>query len=186
MESYEGVILPLVLSAGHNPSAKGARALGYVEHDLTCLMVGLMTEEFEAMGIPIIIVDPMMKLQERIDWVLKNHPKSLALEVHFNTFNGAAEGTEVFYKAGDMIGFNYGRRFLSNVSKELNLKNRGMKLASASARGSLAWTSKLNHGLLWEVCFMDNPEDLGKILPLGGIISKVCVSHRRALISSPS
>lgn len=186
MESYKGSVLPLVLSAGHNPSAKGARALGYVEHDLTCLMVSLLAEEFEAMGIPTIIVNPMMKLQERIDWVLKNYPKSLAIEIHFNTFNGSAEGTEMFYKAGDMIGFNYGRRFLSNVSEELNLRNRGMKLANHSARGSLAWTSKLNHGLLWEVCFMDNPEDLGKILPLGGIISKVCVSHRRALISSTS
>lgn len=182
MESLHEVMRPIVLSAGHNPKAKGAKALGHVEYDLTCYLVGLLAEELLEQGIPVVVVDSTLSLQERITWVLQRYPESLALEIHFNAFNGKAEGTELFYKVGDKVGFDIGKKFLIGVSHRLNLKNRGMKLSSFCARGSLAWTSQLNHGLLWEVCFMDNPDDLAKILPMYVTIKNIGMSLRGALL----
>jgi N-acetylmuramoyl-L-alanine amidase len=182
MERYP--IRPLVLSAGHNPRAKGAKALGTHEYDLTILVAHRLADLLDDMGIPVVLVDSTLGLSERCQWVLENHGDSIALEVHFNSFNGKAEGTEVFYKAGDRIGFNFGRKFLDGVSKGLNLRSRGMKLATQSARGSLAWTSKLNHGVLWEVCFMDNPNDMDKVNNWDESLKVIASVIRETLIMS--
>lgn len=153
----------LVLSAGHNPRAKGARALGKHEYDLTCMVVSMLAEKLREEGLEVVTVDSTMGLAERCQWINENHKDALAFEIHFNAFNGKATGTEVFYKAGDKIGFDWGRSFLNGVASGLNLKSRGMKLATQSARGSLSWTSRLTHGVLWELCFMDNPDDMEKV-----------------------
>jgi len=150
----------LILSAGHNPRAKGAQVGDTSEYSLNCRVVMELTDALRKLGVNPVVVDSSMSLTERIAWINSNYPEAICIEFHHNVFNKKAEGTEVFFKAGDKIGFDLGKKMLSLVSAKLSLRNRGMKLASQSARGSLAWVSGLSHGLLWEVCFMDNPEDI--------------------------
>lgn len=155
----------IVVSAGHNSRRTGAHALGRKEHHLTLVAAQALVEELQALGVHAVFLDPMFTLSERVAKVNSMGPHVLALEIHFNSFNGKAHGAEVFYRAGDKSSFDLGKQWLQESCTTMGLMNRGMKLASASARGSLAWL-KCTHGLLWEICFMDNPTDMERVLPL--------------------
>lgn len=171
----------IILSAGHNPRARGASHEGTSEYSLTTEVILHLRENLEELGVPCVVVDSSMGLHERILWINQYHKDEVALEVHFNSFNRKATGTEMFYKAGDKIGFDIGRKILETITKVTGLKNRGMKLAGASARGSLAWNGKLTHGILLEVCFMDNSSDMEKIGPLGNYGRQLAIAIRDAI-----
>lgn len=153
----------IVLSIGHTPMRQGAVCGELKEHRLNSLAALALEEALVAKGFTVVSVDPMLSLAERVRWVNEKYPRCIALEFHHNVFNTKAKGSEMFYKAGDKVAFDFGSKVLRESSKELGLVNRGMRLASQSARGSLAWL-KCNHGLLWEICFMDNPEEITKVL----------------------
>ena len=152
--------MKVIISAGHSPRVSGAYAFGTKEHDLNYQIARGVFDGLKVTGITIEFLSPMLSLKERVEY-LKSLPTGsfLAIEFHHNVFNGKARGSEVFYKAGDKQSFDRGQRLLVTACERTGLKNRGMKLASASARGSLAWVS-VPGAILWEVCFMDNKEDL--------------------------
>ena len=151
--------MKVILSAGHSPRKSGAFALGTKEHTLNSMVVDRVREYLKAQGVDVEVLDPMSSLEERVKFLQSLEVGTfVAIEFHHNVFNGKARGSEVFYKAGDKRAFDLGSTLLTKVCERLGLKNRGMKLASASARGSLAWV-KTQGCLLWEVCFMDNTED---------------------------
>lgn len=152
----------IVLSAGHSSVKPGARCGDLKEHTLNLEALRALKEALEVLGVPVVTVDPSLCLGSRVAWVNEEYPTALAIELHHNAFNLRAEGAEVFYRAGDKVAFDKGARTLLLSSNAMKLKSRGMKLASASARGSLGWL-KCTHALLWEVCFMDNPEDLFRV-----------------------
>ena len=49
------------------------------------------------------------------------------------------------------------------ASEGLGLRNRGAKTSKQSHRGRLGFVDELPHGILLEVCFMDNEDDLIKV-----------------------
>ena len=156
----------LIISAGHNPRRAGASALGRKEHSLTSVAAQELTGALERLGVNVEYLSPTLGLSERVQKVTAMGSRVLAIELHFNVFNSKASGSEMFYVAGDKQSFDFGRDVLIGSCEALGLKNRGMKLAASSARGSLAWL-RIPQALLWEVCFMDVAEDVAKVLPLG-------------------
>lgn len=153
----------IVLSAGHSALRSGASSGGHKEHTLNLRAREALRNALLDQGYNVVMIDPMTSLASRVKWIQENFTNSLAIEIHHNVFNSNASGAEVFYSAGDKQSFDIGSKSLRDSCEKLGLKCRGMKLAAHSARGSLAWM-KVPHGLLWEVCFMDNPEDLSLVL----------------------
>lgn len=156
----------LIISAGHNAKRTGASALGRKEHHLTSVAAQELTEALQKLGVNVEYLSPLLSLSERVQKVTAMGSRVLAIELHFNVFNHKADGSEMFYVAGDKQGFDFGSSVLRESCEALGLKNRGMKLASSSARGSLAWL-KIPQSLLWEICFMDVATDMALVLPLG-------------------
>lgn len=156
------MITKVVLSAGHSPLRPGARCGELKEHELNMRALRALRGALETFGVTVATLDPLLSLNERVALVKESYGDYLAIELHHNSFNGRAQGAEVFYRAGDKRAFDIGSRALRVSCETTGLVNRGMKLAAMSARGSLGWL-RVPQGLLWEVCFMDNPEDIAKV-----------------------
>lgn len=156
----------IVLSAGHTPKSPGAVFGNLREHDLNMTLLLALRGALEAMEYSVVCLDPLMTLGDKIRVLKAQEYKNtlLKLEIHHNAFNGKAQGAEIFYPMGDTNGYSLASKLLKNTCRDLGLKNRGVKLASSSARGSLGWLRTPN-SLLWEVCFMDNPSDLSLVTP---------------------
>jgi N-acetylmuramoyl-L-alanine amidase len=154
----------IVLSAGHTPRRPGAISGDLKEHVLNVRCQQALAVELLSRGYHVVTLDPLLTLQQKIDLCATSYPKALCIDIHHNAFNSKAEGAEVFYKVGDKRSFDLGSHLLRSTSDTLGLRCRGMKLAKQSARGSLGWL-RITHSLLWEVCFMDNPNDILKAPP---------------------
>lgn len=161
--------ITLVLSAGHRSSSPGACTPGGLkEYLLTAEYVGALKDALGERGISdgVVLVPQhwsLVKRQEYLRQILKEHPHALAVEFHFNAFNGRAKGAEAFVGVGNKLVFDAIGPWLHLSSEELMLANRGLKVPAQSARGSLGWCSA--GGCIWEICFMDNPHDLVKVKP---------------------
>jgi N-acetylmuramoyl-L-alanine amidase len=154
----------IILSAGHSPESPGASAFGKREHELTREYAGALRDALSDAGIPVMMINQSLPLRERIQLMkARKTPRDLAIEIHFNAFNGKAYGTEVFYPMGDVTCLKVSRDILLKTSRTLGLRNRGAKLQNRSARGTLGWVK--GGGILIEVCFMDNPEDMSRVTP---------------------
>ena len=155
------VVRDIVISAGHSLSDPGAQALGVNEADLTMKFRDALAHWFRQKDYRVITPSDEYSLRETIKEA-KAFPKTLALELHFNAFNGKAHGVECFYTRADYLAFEVAKAVLEAHHK-MGLKNRGAKTSKQSHRGRLGFVDELPHGLLLEVCFMDNPEDLALV-----------------------
>ena len=170
----------LVLSAGHTPDRPGAISpCGLREHDLNWELLKTIVRELKAANSTLVVtvLPRLWDLRRKIKW-LGDYPEdnsggTLFLEIHHNAFNTKAHGTECFYRHGDLRAFRVGSGIVNTLSGDLGLRNRGMKLGTQSARGSLGWL-KRDGALLLEAYFMDNPMDreLGDTQRVGNIIAQ--------------
>ena len=170
----------LVLSAGHTPGSPGAISpCGLREHDLNWETLKAVVRELKAANSDLVVtvLPRLWNLRRKIKWLSEDYPRgdsgTLFLEIHHNAFNTKATGVECFYRHGDLRAFRVGSGIVNTLSKDLGLRNRGMKLGTQSARGSLGWLRR-DGALLLEVYFMDNPMDreLGELQRVGNIIAQ--------------
>jgi N-acetylmuramoyl-L-alanine amidase len=154
----------IVLSAGHTPRRPGAISGDLKEHLLNVRCMQALAVELLSQGFSVVTLDPLMSLEQKIQLCQREYSRALCIDIHHNAFNSRAEGAEVFYKVGDKRSFDLGSYLLRDTCETLGLRCRGMKLSTQSARGSLGWL-RIPHSLLWEICFMDNPQDLLKAPP---------------------
>ena len=152
----------LVVSAGHTPSSWGASGppgSGLKEHEVAWEYALELFQRGVAWGIPCWLLPRDMPLRTKLEVIRMYNPESIALDIHLNAFNGKAHGTEVFYRKGSLRGYSLGRTLL-DATVSFGFRNRGMKLENQSARGRLGFISSLSCGIIMELCFMDNPQDL--------------------------
>lgn len=97
----------------------------------------------------------MQKLANEIN--KKNY--SLVVELHYNSFNGIANGCEALYFKGSEIGKRQAEIFVEGITKEFKNNSRGIKeISKVSERGY--WFLKLIDApaLILEPFFGDNKE----------------------------
>ena len=85
----------------------------------------------------------------------------LVIELHYNSFNGVANGCEALYFNGSNVGKRYAEVFCAEVVKEYGSVNRGAKpIGKQNERGF--WFLKLmdKPALILEPFFGDNAEAL--------------------------
>lgn len=82
----------------------------------------------------------------------------LVIELHFNAFNGRANGCETVGFEGSKAGAKYGKLFCKMLSDHYDLINRGHKATVPAGRGY--WFTKLMAApaLIVEPFFGDHPE----------------------------
>lgn len=99
---------------------------------------------------------------------MNRYPGDYHISIHLNAFNGKASGVEVWYWAGDEPSRKKAVEMASELSKLTGLPNRGAK---ATASFYVLRNSK-GRTLLLEIGFIDNPNDMKKVVPKIDAIGK--------------
>lgn len=155
----------LYILAGHHDNDPGAIGNGFKEADLTKELRQLVTDR-------VLELSPSTRVYNDNDSdslnvvIAKITPEITAkdslIEFHFDSFtNATATGSTaiVSAKAGSKSK-QIAAEIVDVVSKVLGVKNRGVKDETQSARGRLAVVNMIGAAVLFEVCFISNPDDV--------------------------
>lgn len=151
------------IDIGHNcPPDTGARGIR-VEDNLTLDVGNRVIEKLKALGHEVIPCKPQNassvkeSLSQRVNKANANRVE-LYVSIHFNAFNGQANGTEVF--AGSDTSRKFAKPVLDEIIK-LGFFNRGVK--SGSHLFVLRNTNM--SAILIECCFLDSQKDMNLFNP---------------------
>lgn len=147
----------ILLIAGHGGKDCGACGNGYKEADLTREFVKILQNELHQYCLCDIA-------DISIDWFshinnggkLDVTPYDYVLEIHFNSFNGTANGTEIFVTT-DEKNTSVEDNIIKSISM-LGFKNRGSKRKNFAVIKHIK-KQGVSCALL-EVCFIDNITDI--------------------------
>lgn len=159
----------MFISAGHTVGGtdKGVPptpfSKGYTEGELTLVLRNALADELSAMGIKVYKDKDTNALKETLAHlrnVFTSRPNDILIDIHFNAFNGKANGVEVIVPTGASLKeITIGKR-ICELFTNFGFKNRGVKGEQRTARGTLGWMRPSGENILIEVCFMDNEEDM--------------------------
>ncbi|HEY9710598.1 MAG TPA: N-acetylmuramoyl-L-alanine amidase [Oculatellaceae cyanobacterium] len=154
----------IFISAGHYVGDPGARtASGTTEAQEMMLTRDLVVRELESRGVEFLSVPDTLDLVPTIQWInARAVSGDVALELHGNSFNGSARGTEAFYINGNNERQKNAKMLLDTLIKQVpSLVNRGAKPDNSSVHPRLAFCRDVAiPSVLIELCFLDNPQDL--------------------------
>lgn len=150
----------IYIFAGHHDKDPGAVANGQKEADLTKELRQLIIRPFE----DVTIDDDADTLSTLLKKIGKLHRTDYVMDIHFNSVtNPKATGTEVFITDNDnSVEREWAQQVVDTTANILGINNRGIKTESQAKRGRLGILHTGATTILWEVCFMSNPDDLGR------------------------
>lgn len=157
----------ILLSAGHSTDVNGDRGAqgvkGVWEGDLTEeLRKGILTK-LKSKGFTNVITDEpknaLVKTLAYFKSFIKS--KSIALDLHWNAYNGVAKGCEcIIPESPTDFERELAAQLVIDVTKPTLITNRGVKKESDTARKRLGWMRQDCETVLLEVCFIDNTQDM--------------------------
>jgi N-acetylmuramoyl-L-alanine amidase len=159
----------IFLSAGHYLNDSGTVAFGTTEAKEMMLLRDLVAKELEAKQAAFISVPDTIDLKPTIEWInSKAKNGDVAVELHCNSANGIARGTEAFFIDGNQQRKKDAELLLEALLQEvpeLNLSgkllSRGAKPDTESPHGRLGFCRQVAvPSILIELCFLDNKQDL--------------------------
>jgi N-acetylmuramoyl-L-alanine amidase len=150
----------IAIVIGHDSKSPGAfsKYLGMSEYIYHCevaaslSMVADIYKRPNARG----YTAQMQDLQEMV----KPCDYDLIVELHFNSFNGTANGTETVTFHGNARSLGYGKVFNEIISKKYKVKNRGEKTVTKGGRGFGFLSLMPCDAIILEPFFGDNGESL--------------------------
>ena len=151
--------MKILLISGHGAGDTGAVGCGYREADLTREATKILEGKLEAYDCSVTRYPTMRDAYQ--DNKLGRMQKSfisydLVIEVHFNSFNKEAHGTEVLYRPARM------RALAAEVSSAIageGFYNRGAKQRTDLLNMNTCYRSGVPY-ILIETCFIDNKADM--------------------------
>lgn len=156
----------LFISAGHSNNPNGDRGAqgvnGVWEGDLTIELRDLIVNELKKLNIKCQIDENKNALSQTLTF-LKNLIKgnSIAIDIHWNAFNGTAKGCEIIIPENPSnLEKKLAMDILNSICKTSLISSRGVKTESQTARKRLGWMRQPCETILIEVCFIDNPTDM--------------------------
>lgn len=168
-DKVESMVKPTIaIDIGHNverPVRTGAMGL-YKEDILTKAVGERIIYKLRQQGYNVVETLPTGRYSQNDELNLRAKIANLNevdkfISIHFNTFDGSANGTEVYYssKAGAK---EMASKVSQNIADRFGFKNRGSK------QQSLAVLNKTNMpAILVEGCFIDNISDMNKFIDKG-------------------
>jgi N-acetylmuramoyl-L-alanine amidase len=148
--------MKIAVCIGHNPNDKGAfsRYLQKSEYDYNSEVVQNLH------GFDVYRRQPLGSYRKEITFLAQQVNKKnydLVIELHFNAFNGAANGVETIGYPGSKAG-KLGQMYCDLISKEYSTLNRGHKEATSDARGLYFLQTMKAPSLILEPFFGDHIE----------------------------
>lgn len=167
----------IALSAGHNIYINnifdvGAVGNGKREADITKETVKILIPLLEKQGHIVKDVTPYnQKFTEKIEHhklrckKVDEFKADIYLDIHINA--GGGNGVESWVYSKTSKAYPYAEKICSNISKNLNLKNRGVKINPSY------WSLSLckSPAIIIEGAFIDSKEDMEKLNPQNYAIS---------------
>jgi len=156
----------LAISAGHSNDPdrdNGANHNGFIEGVETVKLRNALVTEFKTAGIIVNVDDDSNVTKETVklfDQYFGEH--DILIDLHFNAYHDeTANGVEVIVpEKYTTMEYAMACDICRVISDSLNIRNRGVKPESQSARGSLAWMRLNAETILVEVCFISNKKDM--------------------------
>lgn len=160
----------VVLDAGHGGSDSGATSGGRREKDYTLKTTLATSSALRAKGYNVVLTrsdDTYLSLGTRTTISNEVKPK-LFTSIHYNSYNGSANGTEVYYNVKDKNG-GLTKTAASNVLKRIvntfGFTNRGIKAKANSSGTDYYYVLRHNNypSILIECAFIDSTKDMNKL-----------------------
>ena len=149
----------ILIIAGHGAGDSGAVGCGYKEADLTRKAASILEGKLDAYDCKVTRYPSARNCYEdNKRGVMQTSFSSygLVVEIHFNSYNGSAYGTEVLYRPARM------RALAAKVSKAISEEgffNRGAKQRTDLMNMNTCYRSGVPY-ILIETCFIDNKSDM--------------------------
>lgn len=151
--------MKILLISGHGAGDTGACGCGYKEADLTRQATNILEGKLQAYGISVTRY-PVARdaYQDNRNGALRVNFSSydLIIEVHFNSFNGKAYGTETLYKPSNM--YQLANKITSAIAS-IGFMNRGPKKRTDLANMNKCARLGVPYVLI-ETCFIDSKADM--------------------------
>lgn len=160
----------VVLDAGHGGSDSGAVSAGRREKDYALRTTLATSSALRAKGYNVVLTrsnDTYLSLGTRTAISNEVKPK-LFTSIHYNSYNGSANGTEVYYNVKDKNG-GLTKTAASNVLKRIvntfGFTNRGIKAKANSSGTDYYYVLRENKypSMLIECAFIDSSKDMNKL-----------------------
>lgn len=160
----------VVLDAGHGGSDSGAVSGGRKEKDYALRTTLAASSALRAKGYNVVLTrsdDTYLSLGTRTTISNEVGPK-LFTSIHYNSYNGSANGTEVYYNVKDKNG-GLTKTAASNVLKRIvntfGFTNRGIKAKANSSGTDYYYVLRHNNypSMLIECAFIDSTKDMNKL-----------------------
>lgn len=154
--------MKILLIAGHGQGDPGACGNGYQEATLTRELVTALSDTLKHYA-EITVFDTsknMYKYLKSLNFYFGNY--DYVFEVHFNAFNGKADGTEILVHPSEKTT-NVEKRIVENISK-LGFVNRGVVKRNNLQNMNICKGSQGVSYALIETCFIDNAEDIKRYI----------------------
>lgn len=158
------------LSVGHGGNDSGAIGVNKIkEKDYTLLLCKEISKKLAEQNIEHELsrtTDKTNTQKMKLTSIEKYKP-TIAIDVHFNAYNGKATGTECYYQRNNSRGEALAKNLSRVVSSEIGIANRGAKIKLLS--DGRDWFGMLRNCkvcpiVLLEVCFLDNKNDMAKCI----------------------
>ncbi|WP_291569590.1 N-acetylmuramoyl-L-alanine amidase [Clostridium sp. UBA4548] len=149
----------IAVDLGHNINGDNGAVGIRVEADVIRDVGNRVINKLKAHGYTIIetlpktAVDITDSLNKR-SYVANANEADFFVSIHFNKFNGVANGTEVFYYKDSSVDKSYASNIANSISR-LGFKNRGIKYGDFSVIRKTTMPS-----VLVECCFVDSKIDM--------------------------
>lgn len=160
----------VVLDAGHGGSDSGATSNGRREKDYTLDTTLATSAALRSKGINVVLTrsdDTYLSLGTRTS--ISNEVKpDLFTSIHYNSYNGSANGTEVYYNVKDKNGGKtktVAQNVLNRIVKTFGFANRGIKAKANSSGTDYYYVLRNNKypSILIECAFIDSEKDMSKL-----------------------
>lgn len=173
----------IYISAGHRGAGTGAK--GLIDEGTEVIELrNAIAKSVQSYKVEVIVdndKDNLNTVVKKINATAK--PTDISLDLHFNSFNTRALGSEVLTpNSPSSFEMELAEELVAECAGALHTKNRGVKRESAGQHPRLAMLSSVHaECILLEVCFCDNQEDVKKYIEnknkLISSISKILVKY---------
>jgi len=166
------------LCAGHHGAGTGAG--GFIDEGLECIKLrDDLSHALRGNGVISLIDQNTASLSSVIRNVndLSTHidGESVVIDIHFNSFNKKAHGSEVYiHSQTSNSNKEFAKKLVEMTSETLGIHNRGLRTTAQSQHSRLAMLTKIKApSMIWEICFCDEKTD-----------SEAYIEHRQELIDN--
>lgn len=151
--------MKLLIIAGHGAGDSGAVGCGFKEADLTRTATSILEGKFKSYDATVARYPATHDAYQDGrggGYAVSLKSYGLVVEIHFNSYNGSAYGTETLYRQQSCKGL---AQAVTNAIASVGFYNRGAKVRTDLGNMNYCYRNGIPY-ILIETCFIDNADDM--------------------------